>query len=1049
MWNHRSVLISAFLACTALATRGFADEVTPPGPPPEAIEEIGYAADILPGSAEFEVLPAAARALLLANPDAQAAVMHGRVAAFYGAPLARGATAAEAEQAFWTAHADAFGVANLDLTVTRSHDVGFGKFRVYSYHQRIDGLPVEYATGRVLVRLAADDSIAAANVVYATGQFNSGELAPLDGIILEPDGAIASVSAQPVFAQFDTFGTPEFVAFAGRPSEFGAAGFGPPVRAWRFMGQNSAAPLGEVATFFVDASSGELLHVRSEVYKQAVGGHVEAYVTPAPPNACWPDFQSRPSPVSVDLRDARVRITGAGNPFGFSDDFGDYSITINPPQSVSVSMGIGPTASEGGSWVYIDNAAGSEPSYTQTGVVPPATVDYTFNVGPHSPNSATTALMNVHQYVSTTHNFFASRTTWTGIDLQLNAVVNQSPLATAWASFSLNTLNFHFGFDDPNPAPPDESFPNSAYAPTIAHEYGHFIVQQLGLSGGAFTEGFGDCCSILQFEDPTHGRDWIRPNAHLRDYATGQPEKRFPCTDESHECGKVLAGFWWDILEEFQADSDPATDAELVRQLFVDWAQFTNGGTGDNAGHPLTTIEVRIADDNDGNLGNGTPHSTQICKAAVRHNLAKNINCVLPPYLPTRVVAFRTPQVHLSSQGGLNGIDPLGIAVADFDQDGANDVAISCEGSNNVLFYFGQSTGAQFALGATPVTVGLGGTSPGEIAVVPAGSGPPHLAVALTESHQVQIVRNNGSRSFTALTAMSSPVQNPVGIAVADWDQNGAMDIAVAGWQQVGMNTQAALGLLWQETNGSFTQAAYQVSGTAGSGRGFGMRKFSDSGNADRLAMTNSVDQIAPQPDLSYVFDYDHANPGNRTFLTPVSFVSVPGASIAAAPLSDDSLTDLAVPDLSSSFSLTLPQFRWAKQTPPFGLSTDLPDRIFFTSAVPEGIDAGLLSKSNTYPLQADPQHDVVMVMLASNPTERNAEYSIFVFISTGNQSDLYKTTVTFVATSNPFVPPYPRRVLLADVNNDGFVDVITANRGSLAGDDDEEGLSLLLNKIY
>src|SRR5262245_14630814 len=109
MWNTRYRCISTLVTSLALSASAFAQappsdpnadrEILPP--PPDTIEDIGYAADIAPGSPEFEVLPPAAQALLLANPDSQAAAIDGRVAAFYGAPLATGASAAEAEQAFW------------------------------------------------------------------------------------------------------------------------------------------------------------------------------------------------------------------------------------------------------------------------------------------------------------------------------------------------------------------------------------------------------------------------------------------------------------------------------------------------------------------------------------------------------------------------------------------------------------------------------------------------------------------------------------------------------------------------------------------------------------------------------------------------------------------------------------------------------------------------------------------------------------------------------------------------------------------------------------
>ncbi len=98
----------------------------------------------------------------------------------------------------------------------------------------------------------------------------------------------------------------------------------------------------------------------------------------------------------------------------------------------------------------------------------------------------------------------------------------------------------------------------------------------------------------------------------------------------------VLSGIWLDILAEMHdlyCTAPPcAAGLEAARQLHVDWSMIMNGGesyscsAGETAqaAHPQTLVEVLTADDDDGNLGNGTPHGNQICTAFALHGIPCN-----------------------------------------------------------------------------------------------------------------------------------------------------------------------------------------------------------------------------------------------------------------------------------------------------------------------------------------------------------------------------------------------------------------------------------------
>jgi hypothetical protein len=116
-------LASVSVGLLICAIPAVADDVGPPDEPAivsESLHEVAVAADIAPGVAGFELLLSAAQQLLLERNGVDATVIDGRVTGFYGGFLAFDADAADAEQVFWADHAEAFGVAGLDLIVTRS-----------------------------------------------------------------------------------------------------------------------------------------------------------------------------------------------------------------------------------------------------------------------------------------------------------------------------------------------------------------------------------------------------------------------------------------------------------------------------------------------------------------------------------------------------------------------------------------------------------------------------------------------------------------------------------------------------------------------------------------------------------------------------------------------------------------------------------------------------------------------------------------------------------------------------------------------------------------
>jgi hypothetical protein len=164
---------------------------------------------------------------------------------------------------------------------------------------------------------------------------------------------------------------------------------------------------------------------------------------------------------------------------------------------------------------------------------------------------------------------------------------------------------------------------NLAETPTVLyHEYGHSInmllYQELGQAEGminrAAHEGLADITGALMVDDSRVGAGAFKndPNRIIRNCKNNY---KYPddIQGEPHHDGQILAGALWDIREY--------TDLETARNL----AHFARYGLPDDTDVGICysewLFEVIIADDDDGDLTNGTPHLDEIIKAFDNHNI--------------------------------------------------------------------------------------------------------------------------------------------------------------------------------------------------------------------------------------------------------------------------------------------------------------------------------------------------------------------------------------------------------------------------------------------
>ncbi len=202
------------------------------------------------------------------------------------------------------------------------------------------------------------------------------------------------------------------------------------------------------------------------------------------------------------------------------------------------------------------------------------------------------------------------------LDKALSVRVNQDDPAFGcnayWNGFN---LNFFQQFQTCN---------NTArVADVVYHEFGHAfhtnsILMGVGEYDAALGEGGADYYASIVTNDPYLGPGFFQNGEYLREFDT---DLRWPedISWDPHETGLIFAGALWDLRTLLTDELGPDEGAALTHQLY-------QASLRRSPSLPAAFPEILAADDDDGDLGNGTPHVCQIVKAFAPHGLTPYIS---------------------------------------------------------------------------------------------------------------------------------------------------------------------------------------------------------------------------------------------------------------------------------------------------------------------------------------------------------------------------------------------------------------------------------------
>lgn len=202
----------------------------------------------------------------------------------------------------------------------------------------------------------------------------------------------------------------------------------------------------------------------------------------------------------------------------------------------------------------------------------------------------------------------------------------------------------------------------------------------------------------------------------------------------------------------------------------------------------------------------------------------------LSPFAPVSLVSF--PAAGFPSAAAFPVGDlPEAVAVADFNNDGYQDLAVANTGDGTVSVLLGSGNGSfgapvSFSAGIDPVAL---------VAADFNGDGQADLAVVANGDDAVAILLNTGGGSFgPAVEVPLGTGYSPVAITVGDWSGDGIADLAVANFDA------DSVSILFGRGDGSFALAPATYA-TGFAPVGIVAADFNRDGLTD-LAVANSVD---------------------------------------------------------------------------------------------------------------------------------------------------------------------------------------------------------------
>ncbi|MFI5134820.1 MAG: hypothetical protein ACHQD9_03100, partial [Chitinophagales bacterium] len=340
----------------------------------------------------------------------------------------------------------------------------------------------------------------------------------------------------------------------------------------------------------VDANNGEVLYRHNEIDNLDSDVTVQANVSDPNPY----------EPTTIhQLPNLRLNIGGTDY---YTDSTGNLNLQgITLPASASIYLQ--------GTWSTVTvNTSSTVSNFTQS-----------LNVGSNTASfdsHATLQQISAYYHVNVIHDFMKSYLPdFTEMDESLPTIVDETS-GNCNAFYDGTSINFY--------AESNSCYDLALTGDVVYHEYSHgtdgrfYSLYGSGLNNSALNEGYSDTWAIGKTDYPIIGIGIsdTDPNAYVRRYDINKKVYPQDIQGEPHADGEIICGCWYDTRLNIGS-------VDTMMQIFTESLYSLADGPDGTEGtvYRDVLLDALTADDNDGNINNGTPHASQILSAFALHGI--------------------------------------------------------------------------------------------------------------------------------------------------------------------------------------------------------------------------------------------------------------------------------------------------------------------------------------------------------------------------------------------------------------------------------------------
>jgi len=610
-------------------------------------------------------------------PSLQISKQGESISRLYGTTFGTGSSPQEVAQSFCERSAAAFGISPEELKpfsllmdgrhtqpMMFDNQSGKYKFTLVNYSQCKNEIPVFRADLRLLVRNETGYPLVLA----------SSALRNIEGFEIQKDIIADNVLARNSAKSFDpdlkNFSDSRLVIWAGVSDQAIT-----PRLAIEITADNGLEGTEDYKKWLllIDAVTGEILYSENQILKVNVYGSVLGMATDDyDADICWPEIQT-------SFPDAGVMIEGGSG--AYADSLGNFMIPNGGFSPVVVLSAIR------GRWFRVFNLSGDDAVLSMI-VTPPGPAIFVH--GSNDSSEFYRAQINAYVQANIVRDFTLKyNPAYPGLDQYGFPVKVNLTDGDCTAYYDNTSINFY---------PSSDRCSNTAFGTVVHHEYTHHLVKLAGSGQGQYGEGMSDVMGVLITDEPGLAYGFFLDCS--RAIRNADNDYQYPCDGGYHDCGQLLSGCVWDTRNELYANY-PSTYRDILANLAINSILLH---TGDLITRDITVDWLTLDDDN-GILGDGTPHWDEICVGFGVHNMdcppLELISFSFPDGLPEILNPFGGTTVRVEVLGNYgapqpgtgtlhynNGAGWIDIAMNENSPNIYDAVFPATECGNEVQFYF-------------------------------------------------------------------------------------------------------------------------------------------------------------------------------------------------------------------------------------------------------------------------------------------------------------------------------------------------------------------------